>query len=249
MGLYFLEKGASLRSSSVIYDRDSTVFTNTCFEAYNWNEIFKECMAFYTTGITAALSDNLKECTKKALITAKEKGVFTFFDLNFRSKLGTYEHFKNIIMDLSPYIDCLIINEEHSKMLFGLCSEFLENETEKRLNDYISKVRGKTGILNIAMPVRRTLSSSDARIYGAYSCGGGFGISKAYDIHVVDRVGSGDAFSAGIIYSYMHSMNPSETAEFSVASSAYKHTVESDINFSSLDEIYSIASGVFDVKR
>lgn len=250
MGLYFLEKGASLRSSGVIYDREDTSFTSSCFEDYNWESIFDGCTCLYITGITAMLSESLRDCCKKALALAKEKGIKTVLDLNFRSKLGSTDDFKNVILDFAKHLDCLIINEEHSKMLFGISNDFTEEEAFDRVGDYARQVRQITGINRIAMPVRRTVSASDARIYAGFLNDEAFALGKTFDIHVVDRVGSGDAFSAGILYSMINGYDTERTVNFASASSAIKHTVESDINYADVSEIESLLTSSFgDVKR
>lgn len=250
MGLYFLEKGASLRSSGVIYDRENTSFTSSCFEDYNWESIFSDCGCFYITGITAMLSESLRDACTKALALAKKKGIKTVLDLNFRSKLGSTEDFRNVIMEFAKHLDCLIINEEHSKMLFGITNEFFEEEAFDRVENYTKQVQKITGIKTIAMPVRRTISASDARVYAGLLDGEAFALGNTFDIHVVDRVGSGDAFSAGIVYSIMNDYDAERTVNFASASSALKHTVESDINYSDISEIEALLKPSFgDVKR
>ncbi len=250
MGLYFLEKGASLRSSGVIYDRENTCFCNSGYDDYNWASIFNGCEYFYITGITPRLSGSLYETAKKALCNAKKLGIKNVLDLNFRSKLGTNEDFKKIILDFAEYLDCLIINEEHAKMLFGLTNEFFEEESLQRVENYAKQIQEITGISRIAMPVRRTISASDARIYAGFLDGNTFALGRSFDIHVVDRVGSGDAFSAGILYSMINGFDAEKTVNFASASSALKHTVESDINYSSVSEIEAVlSSGFGDVKR
>ena len=250
MGVYFLESGASLRSSGVIYDREDSAFCESKTEDYDWEKILEDCGYFYTTGITCALSASLRQCCREALKLAKEKGIVTILDLNYRSKLGTTEDFRGIIEEMAEHLDCLIINEEHSKMLFGISNDYSEEESYHRVQDYAMQVKKLTGIEKIAMPVRRTLSASDARIYAGLLNGESFALSDTYDIHVVDRVGSGDAFSSGIIYSLLHDFDTQYAVNWAAASGALKHTIESDINFSSVEEIRALLekrSG--DVKR
>lgn len=250
MGLYFLEKGASLRSSGVIYDRENTCFCNSKYDDYNWESIFDGCEYFYLTGITPRLSENLYDASKKALAEAKKRGIKAVLDLNFRSKLGTVEDFKKVILDFAKYLDCLIINEEHAKMMFGITNEFFEEEAFERVENFTRQVQRITGIKTIAMPVRRTISASDARIYAGVLNDDVFALGNTFDIHVVDRVGSGDAFSAGLLYSLINGFEADKAVNFASASSALKHTVESDINYSSVEEIEAVLSkGFGDVKR
>lgn len=250
MGLYFLEKGASVRSSEVIYDREHTSFCESSATDYDWKVIFEDVGVFYLTGITPMLSTSLGECCRTALQIAKEKGVLVFFDLNYRSRLGTVEMFRDLLLNIARYVDVLIINEEHAKMLFDLQSNFGEEESQARLTDLTKKVQECTGIPTVAMPVRRTLSASDTRIYAGLLREDGMAMSDSYRIHVVDRVGGGDAFSAGLLEAWLKGYSMSDTVNFAIASSALKHTVESDINFSTTDEAWALVKGKSgDVRR
>lgn len=250
MGIYFLEKGNDIRSSKVIYDRDNTAFITSVYDDFAFDDILQETDILYVTGITPALSESLFETTQKLLRKASEKGISVFYDINFRPTIGSAETWGKILMALSPYITHLIGNEEHLKTILRLESSFGEAEPEKRLSDISEKTRHITHIPHIAVTVRRTLTASHTQVYAAYFKNGVFAQSPMYNLHVVDRVGSGDAFSAGLIYGELHGLSAKESICFAMASGALKHTVEDDINFVTVDEIKDVmVQRGYDVKR
>ena len=250
MGAYYLEKGASVRKSLVIYDRDHSAFTEATETDFDFDAILSDTDLLYLTGITPALSESLFSCCLTLCKMAKEKGVKIAYDVNFRPTLLSAQKAGENLLVYAPYLDYLIGNEEHLKQLLGLQSEYGENETEKRVDALIGKVRKKTGIEKIAVTVRRTPSASDAIFSAAYSDGKETVFSGTAHIHVVDRVGSGDAFSAGLLYGLEHEPNTQKTLDFAVASAALKHTVMGDINYSSPAEIASVLdTGFGDVIR
>ena len=250
MGLYFLENGASVRPSQVIYDRMDSGFTEARVEDFDIPSILDGADVLYLTGITPALSENLMDC---ALIFCKEarvRGMRVVFDVNFRPTLLDAEKAGENLRLLAPYITHLIGNEEHLKMLLGIESSFGEDSRKNRLRDIAEQARSLLGIPEIAVTARRTLSASDAVTYAAYLYGDDLSLSSEYHTHVVDRVGSGDAFSAGFIYGLSRGYSASDTVGFAAASCAIKHTITNDINFASADEIGKVMkNGSSDVRR
>ena len=243
MGVYFLEKGASVRASKVIYDRKNSSFYNSDLSDYDFDMILDNTDVIYLSGITPSMSDNLLECCISLLKKAKQKNIKVFYDVNYRPAIASTEKSGAILKELSPYITCLISNEEHLKMLLGI--ENNENdERNVRLNELVKKVKSILPVSQIAVTVRRTISASDALIYGAFFDGNKLYLGNEFQIHVVDRVGSGDAFSAGLIYGYVNNFQPDKIINFALSSSAFKHTIESDINFSSVEEIISLCNGI-----
>ena len=240
MGVYYLERGVGVRASSVIYDRDDSVFTRSRFEDYDWDSIFDGVDAFYLTGITPTLSDRLFVLCEKVLGIAREKGLRVFYDVNLRTKLCGIEKAREIFAKMSPYITDLIGNEEHLKQLLTIGSEYGEEERKERLSDIIAKTRAATGIERIAVTVRRTPSASESVFFAAYSDGCSFALSDIYRIKVLDRVGSGDAFSAGLVYAIANEYSVADTVDFATASCVMKHEITNDINFASVEEIKSI---------
>ena len=250
MGLYFLEKGASVRSAQVIYDRMDSGITDALPEHFDIDAILADTDLLYLTGITPALTENLFSCALALCKAAKERGIQVAFDVNYRPTLSSPEQAGNILKSLAPYITLLIGNEEHLKLLLGISTVYGEDAREARLADLAHQTRAMLNIGKIAVTVRRTPSASDAVIYAAYSEGQNFAISPEHRMHVVDRVGSGDAFSAGLIYALSRNWPAADAVGFAAASNALKHTILSDINYSSVDEVLRVMKQAgFDVKR
>jgi len=248
MGLYFLEKGHSVRPSSVIYDRSGTVFTESKFDDYRWDEILDHAEVFYLTGITPSLSDSLLECCEKAMKKASERHIPVFYDVNLRPTICDIEQSRYVFGKLSPYITHLISNEEHLKQLL----EYTQTATDdrERLLELANATMARTHIKNIAITVRRTYSAHQTAFFASYFNGEDIALSRKYELDVVDRVGSGDAFSAGMVYAAVHGFDLSEAVEFSSASCALKHTINSDINYSGVEEIKAVMkSSRLDVTR
>ena len=237
MGTYYLEKGHGIRPSVVVYDREHTVFCNSDFNDYEWEDIFRDTYCLYITGITPALSDALFDCVLNAVKIAREKNILVYYDVNYRAKLLSIEKASHIFRMLSPYITHLIGNEEHLKKILGIHTSYGETEVKKRLADITKAVSQSTKIPNIAVTVRRTLSADHTVFYASYFDGSILEISTKYDLHPLDRVGSGDAFSAGLIYSHIKGYGVAESVNFAAASCAIKHEIANDVNFASTEEI------------
>ena len=250
MGTYYLEKGHGLRSSVVVYDRAHSAFCESKFDDYDWDEIFVGAQALYITGITPALSDGLFEITLGAMQCACEKGIEVYFDVNYRSTLLSMEKAAQNFETLSPYITHLIGNEEHIKGLLGFKTDYKEDKIEERLREVTKAVTEKTQIKNIAVTARRTMSADHTLFCASYFDGESFATAPRYEIRPLDRVGSGDAFSAGLIYSIVNGFNVEESVSFAAASCAMKHEIADDINFASVKEISALVEKRgFDVKR
>lgn len=250
MGTYYLEKGSGVRPSVVIYDRDPSAFTASAFEDYNWDAILRDADYLYVSGITPALSESLLACTEQAFREAHKRGVKICFDINFRPKLQSPEKARENFDRLRPYISCLIGNEEHCKLLLQISSQYGEDQPQERLKDMTHQVSSITGIPNVAVTVRRTPSASNAVFYAAYTDGSTVALSPQYHLQVVDRVGSGDAFSAGFLYSVIHGKSVADTVCFAAASCAMKHEIVNDINFATVSEIEALKESTgFDVRR
>ena len=250
MGTYYLEKGSGVRPSVVIYDRVPSAFTESSYADYDWDAILRDADFLYVSGITPALSVSLMDCTERVFRQAKARGIRILFDVNYRPKLQSPEEASGVFKRLCPYLDYLIGNEEYCKLLLRIRSQYGEDRPEQRLRDMTEQVRAITGISNVAVTVRRTPSASNAVFYAAYTDGADFVVSPQYHLQVVDRVGSGDAFSAGFLYGLIHGKTVADTVSFAAAACAMKHEIVSDINFSSVKEIEALKENMgFDVRR
>lgn len=250
MGTYYLEKGSGVRPSVVIYDRVPSAFTESGYEDYCWDEIFQDAAALYLTGITPALSERLLDCAERVCKKAAEKGMRIFFDVNHRPKLQDEAKARRIFAKLRPFITDLIGNEEHLKMLLQISSTYGEENYRERLLDMAKQAAEKTDISNVAVSMRRTPSASRAIFSAAYIRNGEAAVAPQYDLQVVDRVGSGDAFSAGIVYAALHERKVEDAVCFAAAACAMKHEIVSDINYSTVSEIEALKNQQgYDVRR
>ena len=251
MGLYFLENGASVRPSKVIYDRMDSAFTEAVPSDFDIDAILTDTDILFLTGITPALSENLFDCTLALCKEASLRHKVVIYDVNFRPTLGSAADAEKNLRALAPYITTLIGNEEHLKTLLHVNTSYGEDHRRERLSDIVEKTREQLHIPEIAVTVRRTLSASDAVTYAAFSNGKEpLALSEEYHLHVVDRVGSGDAFSAGLVYAKCHDYVAKDSVRFAAASGAIKHTIHNDINFATVEEIkHLLESNSTDVTR
>ena len=247
VGIYYLEKGASQRSSLCIYDRSHSAIQEAQVSDFDWEQIFEGTEWFHFTGITPALSDNLVEICRTACIVAKKKGITISCDLNYRGKLWSKEQAKKIMTDLCQYVDICIANEEDAKDVFGISAENTDIYGGKLDKDgykaVAKQLKEKFNFDKVAITLRTSLSASDNNWSGLLYDGEEFYFSKEYHLHIVDRVGGGDSFGAGLIYALINEKTAQETIEFAVAASALKHSIEGDFNRVSVAEVEKVAGG------
>lgn len=247
VGIYYLEKGASQRPSRVIYDRADSAIARASIGEFNWDSIFQEAGWFHFTGITPALSDNAAKLCLAACKAAREKGITVSFDLNYRKNLWSSEKAQEVITELTPYIDICIANEEDAEKVFGIKAENTDIAGGKLNHEGYKQVAEKMvrsyGFKMVATTLRESISANDNKWSAMLYDGKDFYFSKKYDIHIVDRVGGGDSFGAGLIYAGMNQYSLQESIEFAVAASCLKHSIEGDYNHASLEEIRVLAAG------
>ncbi len=247
VGIYFLEKGASQRGSVCIYDRAYSAIQMASPEDFHWDEIFEGADWFHFTGITPALGANLVEICRQACIAAKAKGVKISCDLNYRGKLWTREEARAAMTDLCQYVDVCISNEEDAKDVFGIEAENTDIYGGKLNHDGYKSVAkqlaDKFHFEKVAITLRTSISASDNDWAGMLYDGENYCFSKSYHLHIVDRVGGGDSFGGGLIYSLLSGKSTQEAIEFAVAASALKHSIEGDYNRVSIAEVEKLAAG------
>jgi len=247
LGIYFLEKGASQRASKVIYDRaGSSIATAVCAD-FDWDSIFEGVEWFHFTGITPALGGELPEICLEACKAAKSKGIKISCDLNYRKKLWSKEKAGEVMAKLMPYIDVCIANEEDASDVFGISAKNTEiNAGKLDKEGYISvakQLNERFGIPHVAITLRTSISASINNWAGMLYTDGKAYFSPEYTINIVDRVGGGDSFGGGLIYSFLEEKNPQDIINFAVAASCLKHTVEGDFNLMSVSEVETLAAG------
>lgn len=247
VGIYYCEKGASQRSSKVIYDRAGSSIATAKSEDFNWDKIFDGVKWFHFTGITPALSDETAKITLEACRKAKEKGITVSCDLNFRKKLWSKEKAGEVMGEVCKYVDYCIANEEDAKDVFGIEADNTDINTGKLdRNGYISvakKLTEKFNFKGVAITLRESLSANDNNWSGMLYTNGEAVFSKKYAMHIVDRVGGGDSFGGGLIYSLLNGYDAQRTIEFAVAASCLKHSIEGDYNMVSVSEVEALAKG------
>lgn len=247
VGIYYCEKGASQRPSKVIYDRAGSAIATATGDDFDWDKIFDGAKWFHFTGITPALSDTLAGIVLQAVKSAKEKGITVSCDLNFRKKLWSKEKAKEVMSEICKYVDVCIANEEDAKDVFGIEAENTDIESGK-LNEqgYVSVAKqlvDQFGFKAVAITLRESISANDNYWSGMLYTDGKAVFSKKYAMHIVDRVGGGDSFGAGLIHSLLAGKNATDAIEFAVAASCLKHSIEGDYNMVSKEEVEALANG------
>ncbi|MEG1684184.1 MAG: sugar kinase [Oscillospiraceae bacterium] len=247
LGVYFVEKGASQRPSKVIYDRADSAIAQATASDFDWDSIFQGVSWFHFTGITPALGGELPAICLAACQAAKAHGVTISCDLNYRKKLWTREEAGRVMATLLPYVDVCIANEEDAKDVFGIAAENTDIDSGKISHQgYISVARQITerfGCQKVAITLRGSLSATDNDWAGMLYSDGEAYFSTTYRVHIVDRVGGGDSFGGGLIYSLLSGYDNQRAIDFAVAASCIKHTIEHDFNLVTVEEVASLAGG------
>lgn len=248
LGVYYMEKGANQRPSVCIYDREGSSFQESKSTDFDWDKIFEDSEWFHFTGITPALGDALSEICLAACKEAKKRNISVSCDLNYRAKLWPKEKASYTMEKLCSYVDLLIANEEDAKQVFGIEAEntdVLSGKIDRVGYQFVAEeLKKRFNFSMIAITLRRSHSASvndwSALVYD----GNEFFYSQEYHIdHIVDRVGSGDSFGAGLIYALRHDYDAQNAVEFAVASAVLKHSIEGDFNRVSLKEVENLVNG------
>jgi len=243
LGIYFLETGASMRASQVIYDRADASITEAEVSEFDFDAIFDGADWFHVSGITPALSKKAAALTLAALKAAKAKGVMISIDINYRKKLWTKEQARPVMTDLCQYADvCIGIDD-----VLGLEATVPPLTTGELDIDGYKKVfeelTDKFGFKYITSTLRRSHSASDNGLSALVYGDGQLYHTKPYEVRIVDRVGTGDSFASGFIYGIVTGMSMANAAEFGVAAAALKHTIPGDMNHATLDEVLALVGG------
>ena len=247
VGIYYLEKGASQRASKVIYDRAGSSIAAADASDFDWDAIFDGVDWFHFTGITPALGGNLPDICQQAGKAAKAKGITVSCDLNYRKNLWSRELAGEVMGKLMKYVDVCIANEEDAGDVFGIKAEGTDITGGHLSHDGYKSVAAQLaerfGFKKVAITLRGSISASDNDWAGMLFDGKDYYFSKNYAVHIVDRVGGGDSFGAGLIYASLVGKNMQDALEFAVAASCLKHTIEGDFNLVSADEVEKLAGG------
>lgn len=247
LGLYYVEKGASQRASKVIYDRAGSAIAKAAVSEFDWDAIFENASWFHWTGITPALGGELPDICLEACKAARAHGVTISCDLNFRKKLWTSAQANTVMSKLMPYVDVCIANEEDAKDVFGIAASGTDIAAGKLSREGYRSVAeqlcARFGFKAVAITLRGSISASDNDWAAMLYTGGETYFSPTYHIRIVDRVGGGDSFGAGLIYAMLNGKAPQDTVNFAVAASCLKHSIEHDFDLVSVSEVEALAAG------
>ena len=246
LGIYYLETGDSVRPSKVIYDRAHSSIAEAKPSEFAFKKLLKGVAWLHITGITPALGKNCQAITLKALKVAKEMGITVSFDLNYRAKLWTKKEAQSVMIPYMEYVDYVIGNEEDAEACLGFVSG---SDVEKGKIDadgygpMLKAMCEKFHLKGAAASLRESYSANDNGWSGVLYTEGKFYKSAHYDLRIVDRVGGGDSFAAGLIYGLTHYDDPEKAINCAVAHSALKHTIPGDYNHVGIKEVESLMAG------
>jgi 2-dehydro-3-deoxygluconokinase len=249
VGLYFVEFGAAPRPSSVLYDRAHSAISLIKPGEMDWKEIFAGARWFHTSGITPALSDSAAAVTREALHAAKQAGVTTSYDLNYRGKLWTPEKAQIVQEPMMEWVDVLITTEEDTDVVFKIKAEGKTDDrgfTSVSTESYkvvAQRLAEKFHFKAVAITLRENpLVWRNSWTAIAYA-DGKFYEDVKYDLEVVDRVGGGDSFAAGFIAGFLSNGSYQEAVRYGNAFSALKHTIPGDFNWATREEVEKLLKG------
>ena len=254
MGIYFIEAGASQRPSNVVYDRTGSSISTANVDDFDWDAIYDGAGWFHITGITPALSESAAELSLAAVKQAQKMGITVSCDYNFRKKLWKYgKTAPEVMAEIVKYVDVGIANEEDCQRSLGISVDEADWEQgvhsgELDTAKYKALAKKMFDIfpnLNYqAITLRESFSASHNGWSACLYNGTEFFTSRRYDItDIVDRVGGGDSFSAGLIYGLHSGMSDADALEFAVAASCLKHTIPGDVNLATVDEVKRLMGG------
>ncbi|MGB5556142.1 MAG: sugar kinase [Flavobacteriaceae bacterium] len=239
MGKYFLEKGAVHRPSEVVYEREGSAFSLIEPTMINWEEVLKDADWFHWTGITPAISQGAYQCCLDAIKTANKKGIMVSGDINSRNNMWKYgKTMQELIPSLVQNCDVVITSSNGIREMFAL------GESDDKFQDLAKELIGMfPNIKKVVKKTRRAISASHNQIQGKMWNGQDYIKSDMLNItHIIDRVGTGDAFAAGLIYGLLH-FDDQKAIEFASAACALKHTVVGDVNLVSLENVMDLMEG------
>jgi 2-dehydro-3-deoxygluconokinase len=247
LGVYYLEHGASQRPAQVIYDRSGSSASEIRPGQIDWEAAMSSAGWFHWSGITPALSASTAQVTVEALQAAKRVGATVSVDLNYRAKLWPPERAQEVLTPMMQHVDIAIGNEDDAAQVFGLHAVGADASAGRldvgAYRDVAEQMIARFGCRMVAITLRESLSASENRWSACLHDGKEFHQSQKYTVQVVDRVGSGDAFAAGLIYGLISGKSAGEALEFAVAASCLKHSIRGDFNLVSVPEVEALAAG------
>lgn len=250
LGIYFLEMGAVMRGSQVVYDRAHSSIATIQPGMIPWEQVFADATWFHWTGITPAISQGAAEVCLEAVRAAKAAGLTVSCDLNYRSKLWKWgKKAGEVMAELVPYCDVAIGNEEDAAQVFGIHApdtDVTSGQVDAAKYRSVCEALHERfpNLKTIAITLRGSLSASHNTWSGILWDEGHVYVAPTYDItHMVDRVGGGDSFMGGLIYGLLTYTDKQNALNFAVAASAFKHTIFGDFNMVTVSEVEKLMGG------
>lgn len=247
LGVYFIEMGASVRASKVVYDRADSSFANLKPGDIDWDSALEGRDWFHFTGISAAVSSSAADVCREATAAAKKKGLTVSCDLNYRAALWSPEECQEVMRPMMENVDVLLGGREDAAICLGVSAADtpgaggLDYEACEKV---IDKLRDEFGFSQVGLTLRSGQFADDNELSASYFDGSEPVRGQATRVRgMVDRIGGGDAFSAGVIYGNLVGWDSQRTVNFGVAANAMAHTFHGDFNLASLDEIEALAGG------
>lgn len=249
VGIYFAETGASQRASTVIYDRAHSAISEWDSAKADWPSVMKGAAWLHVTGITPALGDRAADATRAAIDAARAAGASVSVDLNFRKKLWSESRAQAVMRPLTKGVDVVIANEEDLQAVLGVAVKDADVSHGKldldAYREAAQHVAREFDVRLVAITLRESHSASDNGWSGALwdAKTQTFHHSQRYDVRIVDRIGGGDSFAAGLIYGLVTGRTPEASLRFAVAASALKQTIPGDFNRVSVSEVDALVGG------
>lgn len=247
MGIYFLETGAAQRPSTVLYDRAHSAIAEINPADIAWPTVLEGADWFHFTGITPALSDSAAAACADAARTARQMGMTVSCDLNFRKKLWSAQKAQQVMTGLMEHVDVCMANEEDAQNVFGITATGSDVSKAKVAGDAYTEVAAEMtrrfGFRAAGISLRESLSANRNGWSAMLYTNDQSFFSRRYEIDIVDRVGSGDAFAAGLIYAMLNSDPPQQAIEFAAAAGCLKHSIVGDFNLVGLAQIQTLLRG------
>jgi 2-dehydro-3-deoxygluconokinase len=234
-GIYFVEFGASPRASSVLYDRANSAISMVQPGEVDWTKVFSGAKHFHMSGITPALSASAAQVAVEALKAAKKAGCTVSYDLNYRKKLWTPSDAKKIQEPMMADVDILITTEEDTNVVFGIKEKDYEAVAERLAQTFKFKIVAITlrGDLSVLRNNWTAIAYQDGKIFR----------DRKYEVEIIDRVGAGDSFTSGFLYSWIKEKDVQKGIQYGNAFAALKHTIPGDFNWSTLEEVEAQLKG------
>jgi 2-dehydro-3-deoxygluconokinase len=238
MGLYFLENGAMQRASRIVYDRFNSAFAHIRPGMIDWEPILRGASWFHWTGITPAISQGAADVCYEAIHMARKNNMTVSGDINYRRNLWQYgKTAREIMPALIEYTDVIVAGVTDMENCVGVTGENFEGACESLKKAY-------PNVKKVTTTERISISSSHNKLTGLLWNTKQMVRSKEYDLtHIVDRVGAGDAFMAGLIYGMLQKKDDQAAIEFATAAGAFKHSVQGDVNVATVEEIEALVKG------